>query len=282
MLTATPCTQRSDAEHALRRERLEAPVLAGQHRRPQRLVGREGVCGLGQLGEALFAELHTRPAERVRHCRLPVGEHRHPHQHRLDERHAEALVFGHRDEDARRRVARDEFVVRDVPEEHHLVGREALLVGERLERVEVRAPAGQLAHEHHAHVLRQEALPIAREADQVIGALVRREAPDEQQVGATVLQHAEQHRARRLAVAVEVEQDRQHPRARDAQRRELEPVELAVGEPEVAVRRQRTELLAPDAADASELVVPAHEVLGRGDVVVQQHAPAAVLAERRR
>ena len=93
---------------------------------------------------------------------------------------------------------------------------------------------------------------------------------------------AAQHRARGLAVAVEVEADRQHARARDAERLELEPVELAVGEPEVArAARSVVELLAPDPADARELVVPAREELGRGDVVVEQHTKPAVLPEGR-
>ena len=171
--------------------------------------------------------------------------------------------------------------MRDVAGEDHLLGGEALLVGEGLQRVEVGAPARELPHQHEAHVGRDEALPVAREADEVLGLLVRDEPADEEQVRPAVLEQPAQHRARRLAVAGEVEADGQDPGARDPERLELPPVELAVREAQVAVPGQGRELLPAHPADPGHVVVPAGEVLGRGDVVVEEHAPPAVLAKGR-
>ena len=184
----------------------------------------------------------------------------------------------------RGRVAGQQLVVRHVAEEDHLRGREALLVGEGLQGVEVGAPARQLADQDAgARRATRSASSSSRAGSRSSGRLFGASRPTKSRLVRPSSSMPAQHRARRLAVAVEVEVDRQDAGAREPEGLELEPVELAVGEAEVHVRRPgcRAPRGRPGRCGPCS-VVPAGEVLGRRDVVVEQHAPARGARERPR
>ena len=77
----------------------EPPALAGDDLRPQAVVEGERAEQFRRVLEILRRELHARAAERVGHGGRRVGQHRHVGGHRLDQRHAEALVLAQRDVD---------------------------------------------------------------------------------------------------------------------------------------------------------------------------------------
>ena len=121
-----------------------------------------------------------------------------------------------------------------------------------------------------------------RDADQVVGPLVRDQPADEQQIRPVVVVGVEHAAVRRDIQMAEIRDDRQNSRARKAQRGELLPVELGITDSQLAARSVREQFSASVEALAHELFVHAEEVLGRRDVVVHEHHPARQRKRRAR
>ena len=258
-----------------RREIEQPPALPGHDGLPQVVIVHEAAEQLRRVLEVLGRETDARPSKRLRDRARRVGQHRHVRRHRLDQRNAEPLVLAEGYVDVRMAVVARQLVVRNRPGEKESLARHPVGGDQRADRGMVARHHVGAAGEDHPDVRIDVALVVLGEPDVVLDSLVRREAPDEQDVGQLVVQDVVEHRLRpRVREALGVDRDRQHARRREPERGELAPVELRVAEREIDAADQAGELLPADGGDAEQGRVVRGEEAGGSDVVVLQHAPA--------
>jgi hypothetical protein len=187
---------------------------------------------------------------------------------RLEERDAEALVLGQRDEHAGAGEPRGERRGREPVLERH--GARSDRVGELAQPGQVRG-VERLADEHEARAGQPVAPQQRDEADQLVLALVRRHPPDEQQLRR---RRAVSRRLRR-AEPRGIEEDRD-----DRLAAELGRVEGRHAGDEVGARGERGQLAASERALDRDhrLVVP--EPPRRGDVVAEQQRRVRQVQDR--
>ena len=253
-------------------------LLRGDERAPQVAAVGDAVEHLGHQLRALVLQQQPAAAQRLAHGAGIVGDHRQAEEHRLLQRHPEALVLRQAQEDVGEPVVGVELVVVDLAGEDHLV--HAQLAHQLLQPVEVALEAPVVAHQQQAALRPHELLEEREAADEVVDLLVRDDAPDEQHVGAAVVVEPPHQRRRRPLVERQVQHDRQHGRAREARLLQLLAVELAVAERELGARGEGGELAAPVVAQAREVRVEAEEEVRRRDVVVDDHQPVGGVVDQ--
>ena len=265
----------------------EPAALAGDDPRPQLVVECQRAEEFGRVLEILRRERNARAAQRVRHRRGGVGEHRHVGGHCLEQRDAEAFVLAHRDVDRRVAVVDGEFFVGHRSGEHESVVEEAELVHQGADHRIIPRHHVEPSDEDEAVVCVDVALVDFSEPDDVLDLLVRRDAADEQEVHeAVVEQDVERRPLGRLRDARSVDRDREDPGAAEAERLELLPVVLRVAERDVDAPRERRQLVASQRRETEQCGVVGREVRRRRHVVVLQDAPGVerreCLGHRRR
>ena len=109
--------------------------------------------------------------------------------------------------------------------------------------------------------------------DDVLDALVRDDAADEQDVRPVVVELPRDQIVRRQIEMREIGDDRQHAGGIEPERFELLAVELGVAEREIDAGRIDAQLAAALEALLDELLVHVDEELGRRDVVVDEDLP---------
>ena len=210
-----------------------------------------------------------------------VGQHRHVGGHRFEQRHAEALVLGQRDVDAGGAVVGGQVLVRDRPGEDEPIGRHLVLGDERPDHVVVARHAVGLADEDEAVVDVDVALVDFGQPDVILDLLVRDDPADEQEVQRAVAEHPlERRTARRRGDPGDIDGDREDAGVVEAQRVELVAVEGRVAQRDVGPPGQRRQLLAAERGEPEDAGVVGREEVGRGHVVVLEHAPAGQPGER--
>ncbi len=127
-----------------------------------------------------------------------------------------------------------------------------------------------------------EGLVGVEEADQVVGTLVRDDAPHEQDVRPVVVVRGQDTRVADHVEMRKVRHDRQHVGGREPERFELLPVELGVSERKIAPRAVRQQLASAVVALADELLVDAQKIFGRRDVVIHERHAAGKRKRRAR
>ena len=115
----------------------------------------------------------------------------------------------------------------------------------------------------------------------ILDALVRDDAPDEQDVDQPVGEDLlERGAARRPGQALGVDGDGHHARPPEAQLLELVAVELRIAEREVDPPGERAELLPPERRQPEQLWVVRRKERRRRDVVILEHAAPGQAGER--
>ena len=141
-------------------------------------------------------------AERLRHRAGGVGQHRHVGRHRLDQRHAEALVLAQRDVDVGPPVERRQILVRHRPGEPEAVRQHLVLGDERPDLRVVARHAVVAADEDEAVVAVDVALVELGQPDVILDPLVGHDAADEEDVDQAVAEDLLERRpARRVGDA---------------------------------------------------------------------------------
>ena len=197
--------------------------------------------------------------------------------HRLEKRHAEALVLREREQRGRAAVVGDERLDRHAASERDRVAQpETLDVGAQAPDVVRRHRRGSDEVEARAAV----ALAVARECrDDVVDTLVRQELADRNDRG-PLLGERLHHRCVGLDVERRpVDDDRNDRRAGVSELLELAAVEFAVGDAELGLRREILELAPPDLGVLLGGGVDATEVARRRDVVVDDGLAARELRD---
>ena len=261
----------------LGRERGELAVPAPDEVFAQRGVahgalerGRHGVgCGFREEDPRVAKRVGDRPGV-ARHDRQAAA-------HRFQERHAEALVFGQRDE--RRRTA----VVGDERGHRHRAGQRHDAVQpvppDRLaDRREVGLGHGVRADEPEARSRIALAVPGER-GHHLVHRLLRQDLAYGEDVRPLVRQHPQDIR---IGLDVErgpVDDDRHDGRLGEAEPDELLAVVMAVGDAELGDLRELRELLTADLRVSPGMLIEAGEVGRRGDVVIDDRLPVGKLRD---
>ena len=132
-----------------------------------------------ELG-VLVLEQQPAAAQRLADRAGVVRDDRQPEEHGLQERHAEALVLGEAEEHVGQPIAGQELVVSTCPVKTTLRRSRQSAARARCSRVEVTLEAAVVAHQQEP-APRVRAAGRGRSPDQVVDALVRDDAADEQQ-----------------------------------------------------------------------------------------------------
>ena len=256
-------------------------------RRAQVTIVYDAAQQLGGDFEIFRREQDSRPAERFRHRPGGIRDDRDVGGHRLDQRHAEALVLAERHVGVGPAIERREVLVRHRAGEPEPVRQHLVLLDQR---PHLRVVAGQAVvapDEDEPVVAVDVALVHLRQPDVILDLLVGDDPADEEDVDQPVAEDPLQRRPRRRAGDPRgVDGDRHDAGPLEAERLELLAVEVGIAERQVDVPRERRQLLAAERREPEESRIVGGEERRRRDVVVLQHLraeqPREGLRHRRR
>ena len=257
--------------HGTSRERVHTPPALFDQVLAERLIAHDALELCRHRLRRLLLEKYSAVAERLRNRRGGVRDDREVAPHRLEQRDAEALVLGEREERRGAAVVRDELLDRDAAGE-----------GDRVVETEptnVAAHAVEIAPRHRGRpdqvqVRGAIGLAVFRERrDDVVDGLMREDLPHGEDRGALVGEHARDLGIGRPVEVLPVDERRNDRGVREPGCLELLAVVFAVGDPELGGPRELLELLAPELRECLQIVVKAGEIVTRRDVVVDDRLP---------
>ena len=190
-------------------------------------------------------------------------------------------MLAQRDVGARRAVVGGQLVVGHRAGEQEPLGPHLVLQDEGPQRRVVARRRVRPADEDEPVVGVDVALVVFGQPEVVFELLVRGDAADEEDVGRTVVERPFERRPpRRARDAPGVDQQRQHAGVGEAERLQLPAVVLGVAQRQIDASGQRPQLGPAQRGDAEDVRVVRREEMRRRDVVVLDHAPAALRGER--